>query len=595
MTITASKQPEQMSVSELRGWLTNFGRKQKDRHHQNEVRRRSPIKVGRLSVRQRVLGFEKARDDTTTSENNSQQENNKPGIVTVETNSSYQENNSSPTNNKRGPPKKGRPRFRLPRIESGKMFAGKSANAATPVVETSFAEVPQNYDLPEAPSFQDSLCLTMSVLTTVSSTSSVDVETSGSVRNEVAFGSISDTHDTDTKVDSFPSFNSKTQNVLPQTWSDFEPLDFDDSSKTTDDSEKQEDPDDDNVADNWPAWNGDARQFLEQQALPSLQGYWSDREDDCGSEDGDTVATGLRTEPCGFQFGSGRITRKKNRYRQQPSFREPQQFQDFASSFTVFDAAKGSVPGSKPHSRTKSLADHLGENKGRTYRTSATMEAPPSPTDQSFHSANLFQDKTMTASTLDAICKEGKGSSGSAYQRNHSLNNFFERSGQASASSNSWSVDSGKPSVAPDAVDLNLSKHFNITEENEGMNDKGTEECRQPRDTASSKVDAREDLTVLASVKKDSWAPFPITTAAIKDGSPSKSDAISPASSFSSAIEKFGGGGPRQARKTRIQRQKEALEEQWAADRKPKHVKKTKWAVCRASGTYKKKVVLDIE
>ena len=48
-------------------------------------------------------------------------------------------------------------------------------------------------------------------------------------------------------------------------------------------------------------------------------------------------------------------------------------------------------------------------------------------------------------------------------------------------------------------------------------------------------------------------------------------------------------------RKSRIERQKEALEQKWAAERVPKHVKKTKWQVDKSTGTYRKKIVLDFD
>ena len=702
---TSSKNPDQMSVSELRGWLSNFSKKQQDHHSHNQVqRRRSPIKIGRLSVRERVMGLERpcpAREDDANSEggeNNSQQENAKPGTsnssrtiqqVSLTTRASSakssssspssgpenrNENSRSSSSNSRRSANRNKPMFQLPRIESGKIYYSDSAGAiaspeeqAEESAKTSFDRAPQDTPFLDTVSSADSLKIdgqsrapsaptgmeekpylgdlswTLSALTVASSSSSVEAEASGSMSDvaeddeQEMFEPFGDTNKQNHKDIIFKPENFQVLKPngplkdLPETFSDFEPVNFDASiseassaeESTDQESDKEERTDGDSGKDIWAAWNGDANLFLKQQSLPSLQGYWSDRDDEFDDEDGDTVATGLRTEPAGFRYGNARLTRKKNR-RREPKFRGPGQFEeDFRSSFTLFDAAKASVASGKPRPGSKSLSDHFNSNvKTKASRNKIPRDAH-SPTNESFHSANLFQDKTLTASTLDVICNERDRPESKYPHSSGNLENFIESGGQPSVTSNSLSEDSDRPSIAPDAVDPKLRKHFHLddkieeeatdctAEQRQDINSRGKassfdemreeaprgDSCRQgcgPREVVVEKDDDRFDGS---SSHKKSWNPFPIKTSRSSDQT-STCEEVSPASSFSSMIEKFGGSGVgvgRPARKSRIQLQKEALEQQWAADRKPKHVKKTKWAVCRSSGTYKKKVVLDFE
>jgi hypothetical protein len=63
-----------------------------------------------------------------------------------------------------------------------------------------------------------------------------------------------------------------------------------------------------------------------------------------------------------------------------------------------------------------------------------------------------------------------------------------------------------------------------------------------------------------------------------------------PRSSVSTGIYKFGG-----PRRKIVERRTEELQKLWAENKAATHVKKIKWGVCQRTGTYRKKVVVDVQ
>jgi hypothetical protein len=606
MTTAATKAPEEMSVSELRVWLQTFGKKQQEHYQQGQVRRRSPIKTGRLSVRDRAFGFEKRLRDPNDADSepeiNSQQENDRPGTRALPSKrlvtQSSQENHA-PVFQHKLPFENEKPKTTLGK--PGPTSSAPSFESLEPPVEKSSNSDEQSFEpiLSQVVSFEDpfenegvgvkheerhlpDLCLTLSAMSMASSSSSVQAEASESV-SEDAFQPFEAEQQEGSEDDKTEQAQPTLQRkAVPEDFSDFEPFDLDSShDEASDDSEKGEKDNDTPTSNLWPKWNGsNVHQFLKKQNVPSLQGYWSDTNQEYEDDDDDTVGSGLRTEPSGFRFGYGRVSRKKTRKGCRGPTRLETQYEDSASGFSLIDAAKDSVQG---------LNRFFSERFSPGRKKSPREQAPDSPANQSMHSANLFQDKTLTSSTLDIICN-GRVRPTSEYQRSN-LEEFLERGGDQGSVA-SWSADSGKPSIAPNAVDPKLTMVFSESFDGAGSDD-GRNERRQINQTRPSPIaDERQD----PPSPERHPQPQPTEIAPITPSSSSEqfSGEVSPASGgFASVMERFGGGGGRKVRKSRIALQKEALEEKWASSRQPQYVKKSKWMACRKSGTYKKKVFLD--
>lgn len=69
---------------------------------------------------------------------------------------------------------------------------------------------------------------------------------------------------------------------------------------------------------------------------------------------------------------------------------------------------------------------------------------------------------------------------------------------------------------------------------------------------------------------------------------------VSTSLSVSVVAEHFGGRSPSKSQSA-VQRRKDQLEQQWAANRAPTHSKKIEWQACRRTGAYRKKVVLEYD
>ena len=675
MTTTSETPPENMSVRELREWLKTFEKNQKDHFQKNQVaRRRSPISTAsaafrRFSVRDRIVGLEKPRtnpnnnsavpvpnnDADSESEVNSQQENNVPMMANKHTKSTTKmgpsakkrfetSSNVVPSNNQcPSEVTKQNPVEKTKKTEPTSMKLVENENPLFSLAfDKAFTVAKRGNE--QEPSNVPDLCLALSAVTMASSSSSVEVEASESTDEaedeaedlELGETTSADTFDMIPDKDLFqePDFPAvddsqvsmwvnqtvqpKVLKAVPEAFSDFEPNDFDASDEASAESEKEEKEDafGPTGSDHWPSWNGDVRQYLKKQAQPAFGGYWSDKElndESVDDEDDDnSLATGRRTEPPRLRSKSSR-----NSHFEEDTLAP-------SNSFTLADAALGSMAAP---SRRRTLSDHLAGNDRKSNNEDGKMmltKEPSSPT--SMHSANLFQNKTLTSGALDRICN---GKAESEQNKSNKLESFFERSDQGTIYS--WSADSGKPSVAPDAVDAKLLKVFSLDSSEQKMKNStslmarnGTEatfssasslpntnanEKRQPSQMKSMSIDTRQGYpsqTQFKMVMKET-EPFIVgpssfsktieptaTTDSSNTISPTTSEEVSPASSFSSVIQKFGGGGRRETRKTRIQRRKESLEEQWSANRQVKHVKKTKWQVGN-SGVYKKRIVLDYE
>ena len=379
--------------------------------------------------------------------------------------------------------------------------------------------------------------------------------------------------------------------AVPAAWSDLEQIDFSASGNSSNDEEKDK-GDFDNT---WKMWgDGDARQYLHRQSLPEFQGYWSDNECDEGDDD-DSVATGLCSLPSRLRSKNAarRKPRHKSRRNTLSGLETPTIFEEEPmSGLTLFGAATASMSGNKSTaSRTPSLSEFLVSTRTSSTAKKAAAMVPPARQSTGMHNANLFQDKTLTSGALDAICKTGEKCT---ELPRGALDTFFERFDHGTVCS--WSEDSGKPSIAPNAVDANLSK---VLSHDTDITYPTVEsfEKRQSSDPYCVSKDMRQEppsppASPAASEKSNSdLAVDMVQTEKQAKSSPGTTPSTS--SSFSSVLKKFGGG--KHGRKTRIEKQKEALEQQWQANRKVKHVRKSKWQGVGGSGIYKRKIVVDVE
>ena len=628
-----STPPENMSVSELRVWLKQMEKKHQDHYHQNQVvhRRRSPTQNGRrLSVRDRIFGMERLKEEDEDNEgavmedeNRSQQENHgtrihrepslkRFGVFAQDSKHQQQQGNIHHST-----------MMNRVSIMQGKVSqkAETSTVALPPFHDDQYGEIfspassSQSFD-----SFDhkhttkedsiDDLCLTLSSVATASPSSSVEAEQSEPVVTTEPIQKFA----TNLKKGRFhllpairrlqfakkkqqQQFHHHQQNEqdeqqqqrkrVPDDWSDFEPVDFDASMEEESSSSDKEKTGAVTVrSKSWPV--DDAREYLEMQSLPSFQGYWSDKDydgedDDNDADDDISAATGRKTEPPRSRYNRTHMSRHIELF--DNSF--PMKVTDEEDApFCLVDAALDSVASAKGPSRPRSLSEHfLVSTKGKATKGKGKKgKGKPKrrfPSNLSMHDATLCQNKTMTAGALDAVC--GKVNSPSQEESSSQLETLFERGDQGTI--DSWSQDSGKPSIAPDAVDPKLSKLFALNDEDV------IQETRQPEymDQRSSAGETREAMTMPDfETSPKEMATTKVSKSETKTASPTAN------SSFAANMRKFGGSAGRQPRKTRIQLQKEALAEQWTNSRQVRHVRKTKWQV-GAPGTYKKRVVLDYE
>lgn len=634
-----STPPENMSVSELREWLKRFEKKHQDHYQQNTfIHRRSPTQTGRRqSIRGRIFGLEKPEVENGSviaDENSSQQENNGANPPSAEvlrwrTDDLQQENHRPSIVNQVHDVKKD-VQVQKSRHDSisSPPFIGEVTPTSSKGADSFEQASVTNKGLP------NDLCLALSAVTMGLSSSSVEAEASESVASDDSLGVFDLEPDVKasqqpkqpegrakTAVQSRAKPTVKHQSTtkiqeckpVPKTWSDFDPVDFDASFEDSSFSEEEKE-DVFPTSKSWPTWNSDPRGYLKKQSAQAFQGYWSDKDCDEDDKDNDadddnSAATGRKTEPPRSWYNKEGATRNRGRFND-PFTMKVSSEDDASATLSLFDVARDSVAGEKAPKRTRSLSEHfIVGTKRTTSSPKATRGGRDSPWNRRMHSANLIENATMTAGALDAICNNGKVSSPTMLDegKDNKLETFFERGDQGTISS--WSVDSGKPSVAPNAVDPKLAKVFSSNYSESYTIPVSAREIRQPvqktrRSAYGEGRDAAPSPVSNTSFVKDSFVKAAhtntatTTTTAISSQAQVKApkNEKSPASAFTSVRERFGGGAGRASRKSRIQRQKEALEEQWASNRQVKHVRKTKWQVSRSGGgTYKKKVVLDFE
>ena len=217
-----------------------------------------------------------------------------------------------------------------------------------------------------------------------------------------------------------------------------------------------------------------------------------------------------------------------------------------------------------------SAGEPIPPARAQMTETTARSESPHTT---NMHNASLFQGKTLTSNTLDLLC-------GSHHVEQSKYHCTSISDGETVST---WSEDSGQPSIAPGAIDARLGAVF--AQEMQFENEKvmaARAASRQATRLLEGKDDPRLEQPLLATNWNASASSY--STAQAREHKPAREEA-----SVTAVVQRFGGA----SRKTAIQRRKEELEKKWAADRAPFHVKKIKWQVCQRSGAYKKNVVLD--
>lgn len=187
------------------------------------------------------------------------------------------------------------------------------------------------------------------------------------------------------------------------------------------------------------------------------------------------------------------------------------------------------------------------------------------------HAANIFGHKTLTAGTLDLICNDVTIKQ-NAFMAGRSADLFAD-----DETSSSLSRDSGsKPSIAPDALDSKMAQLLLDPHPlNTGIKNEAGYKLAHRSIPRCKKIDPKD----LHFLQRKEYSH----SAAGKPEQPIPS-------SVAKGIQKFGG-----IKKTIIQERKEELERLWAENKQKVHVKKIKWGVCQRTGTYKKRVVIDVQ
>jgi hypothetical protein len=619
--------PENLSVSELRQWLNAFGKKQQEHFNQGKPHNGGPTKA--VTTRG-ISGQSKDKVESNSQQTNYYRSGNfmamkKQTVPKTMPNESYessQENHGlSQLNHMFFDAHGTRPKDQSGKDELLRSSKVGGRNTHKPEDEIRFVDSKSSQypsdevsiveskssDRPETPVLKqiDELCSALSAFTFVDSSPSVQVEPSGSIPQLALVGSVDEeTFDMDNiRNNPFSPPELKrdaevpVRKAIPGNWSDFEPVDFDASNEGSSGSGKDDDDDDDPFVSpsvTWPIWSkrgdSDAREYLKKQALAPFQGYWSDTE--CEDDEDDDAVFSVSTD---YQKRSTKSaqTRRARERRSRGLCPLETPFEASPTNFTLADAAKESKGVPHPRSKTNSLSDHFLLNA----RVKPPKECAPN---QTMHSANLFQNRMMTAGALDLICHDrAKPRPTPPSRLDTSLFN------NQNATSSTSSEGSGGPSVATNAVDAKLAKVFSNETENAECITVSSPEKRQPRQSRT--LDKRDDKRQGAPTPPFSPGKMRIqewVDAAEKIEQQQKTQVqlnpiIAPTSkTFSSAIDKFGGRGKKARQKTKVELRKEALEAQWASSRdvkQDKDTKKTKWEVSRTPGTYKKKIVLGVK
>jgi hypothetical protein len=598
--------PENMSVSELRQWLKEFGNKQQEHFNQGQLpndRRQTPTNAMASGG---IIG--QPKDKSNSQQPKYYRSGNiiavkqraVPTTMPNEPFESSQENQGlSQSNNMAFDAPSTRPKD-----QGGKKLVflsykvvGSDKRAYKPEVEIGIIESKSSYfssdegpileskssDLPEAPDLKQDgeISLALSAVPFMDSSSSIPQLPLVRSVDEETFD-MDNTKNNPFSPDSKNGVEKPVRKAVPADWSDLEPVDFDASNEGSSGS-GNEDEDDPFVSPSvtWPIWSksgaGNAREYLKKQTLAPFQGYWSDTECDDDDEDDDAVHS-VATDYQKRNSKSARARRARERHsRGLLPLETP--FEGSPTNFTLADAARESRGVPHPRSNPNSLSDH--------FLMHATAKAPKEcHPNQTMHNAKLFQNTMITAGALDLICHDRAKPRSSPIRQN--------------ATSSSCSEGSGGPSVAPNAVDAKLAKVFS-NEMDKAGSVSSTPEKRQPRQsrTLDKSDDKRQGAPVPpfspGKMRIQEWVDAAEKIEQQQQKQTQLNPTIAPTTkTFSSAIEKFGGRGKKARQKTKVELRKEALEAQWAINREAKLVetKKTKWEVSRTPGTYKKKIVL---
>ena len=230
------------------------------------------------------------------------------------------------------------------------------------------------------------------------------------------------------------------------------------------------------------------------------------------------------------------------------------------------------------------------------------------------HNANLFDNKILTKSTLDCICNNGSTEKSKA-------NNTVDYCDDETNSS-CWSNDSSKPSIAPAAMESKVGGMFlnnndadapsaeerawSTKTEPQAKDETSKEQNLPPQRMTRKKINPM-DLPFLQpkakpseekqeveeeprTRKKIDQKDLPLLQPKTKPSENKNKLEQAPRSSVGAGIYKFSG-----PRRKNVERRMEELKKLWAENKAVTHVKKIKWGVCQKTGTYRKKVVVDVQ
>jgi hypothetical protein len=270
------------------------------------------------------------------------------------------------------------------------------------------------------------------------------------------------------------------------------------------------------------------------------------------------------------------------------------------SPSSSFDASIDSVLGKVGRGKVSEQPDHHGNDKAKDgsmdeehvefeefhiSQSSSVSSKKPEESDDiiseagdvvvdskptTMHAANIFGNKTLTTGTLDFICNEGK------VKRSDVQTNLSPDLLADDETSSSLSRDSSlKPSIAPDTLNSKMAKLFLDPHPlNNGIQHTPAPKVSPRTIPRCKKIDPK-DLEFLRGKSSSSVGQHEqrVTSSNVAKG-----------------IQKFGGN-----KMSLVEQRKHQLEKIWSENKQVVHVRKVKWGVCQHTGTYKKKVIIDLQ